>query len=137
MGAQESAAIVKQAYEAFGRGDLQGLLDSLTDDVVWETPAVRGASFGGRRQGKQGVAAFFSELLQAEEVLLFDMSEYIAQGERVAVLGRYRGRVKATGQIAETPLIHVFTIRKGKIANFFELYDTAAAERAYQQAASA
>jgi hypothetical protein len=45
--------------------------------------------------------------------------------------------VKATGQIAETPLVHVFTIQGGKVTWFFEMFDTAKAERAYRKAAAA
>jgi ketosteroid isomerase-like protein len=55
----------------------------------------------------------------------------------VVAIIRYRSRVKATGEIAETPLVHVFTIQGGKVTRFFEMFDTAKAERAYRMAAAA
>ena len=101
----------------------------MTDDVLWETPPINHANFGGRREGKEAVANFFSELLDAEEI--------IAQGNRVAVMGHYRGRIRATGKIADSPFVQIFTVRDSKISGFFEVYDTALAERAYQKSASA
>ena len=137
MSDQESVAVIRRAYDGFQRGDIEAVLDSMADDIEWETPTVTGIPFGGRRHGKAAVAEFFRQLTDAEDVQLFEPREFIAQGESVAVLGRYRGRVKATGRVAETPWIQIFTLRNGKITRFFELYDTAVAERAYQQSATA
>lgn len=137
MAEQNAVAIVQRAYEAFQRGDIQAVLDSMADNIEWESPAVTGVPFGGRRVGKSAVAEFFRLLAESEDIQLFEPREFIAQGERVAVLGRYRARVKSTGRTAETPWVHAFTVRNGKVTQFFELYDTAVAERAYQQTASA
>jgi ketosteroid isomerase-like protein len=35
---QENLQVVHQAYEAFGRGDVPGVLAMLTEDVEWSTP---------------------------------------------------------------------------------------------------
>jgi ketosteroid isomerase-like protein len=32
---------VQQIYEAFGRGDVPGILDKLDDSIEWETPGPR------------------------------------------------------------------------------------------------
>jgi ketosteroid isomerase-like protein len=133
----EDTAVIKRAYEAFQRGDIATVLDCMADDIQWETPTIRGASFGGRRQGKAAVAEFFRLLNEAEEIPLFEPREFIAQGDRIVVLGRVQVRVRATGRTAESPWIHVFRMQNGVAAEFFEMYDTAVAERAYQQAASA
>jgi ketosteroid isomerase-like protein len=137
MADNETVAVVKTAFEAFQRGDIPAVLERMADDVHWETLAAAGVPFSGVRRGKTGVAEFFRQLSESEEVQLFEPQEFIAQGERVAVLGRYRARVKATGRTAETPWVMLFTVRGGRIANFYEVYDTAAAERAYQRATTA
>ena len=98
---------------------------------------ITATTYGGRREGKEGVAGFFTELLAAEDLLLFETQEFIAQGNRVAVLGLYRGRVRSTGGVAESAFVQIFTVQDGKITNFLEIYDTKSAERAYQRAASA
>lgn len=132
MSARDSVKIVKRGYEAFQKGDIETLLALLTDDVEWETLAVEGVPWAGPRRGKADVRDFFGVLAEHEEMLGFEPREFIAQGEKVAVVGHYRGRIKATGQIAETPWVQVFTIRDGKLARFFEVFDTASAARAYQ-----
>ena len=134
MSEHEPVATVQRAYDAFSRGDLQAVSNSMAGDVQWETPDIPGASFGGKRQGKEAVGRFFVELLDAEEMLLFEPREFIAQGNRVVVIGQYRGRVKATGRIAESVFVQIFTVTNGLITNFFEMFDTAKAERAYQHA---
>jgi ketosteroid isomerase-like protein len=137
MGTQDATAVVKEAYAAFGRGDMDGLLAMLTDDITWETPKVEGAPYGGRTVGKSGVAEFFRKMAEAEEILAFEPREFIAQGNRVVAIGRFKGRVRATGREAESTFVHVFTIEGGKCSSFLELFDTAVVMRAYQRAASA
>jgi ketosteroid isomerase-like protein len=137
MNEQNSTSVVRAAYEAFQRGDIDGALALMSDDIDWNSPAVEGMPFGGPCRGKNAVADFFTKLNESEEILAFEPREYITQGERVAVLGSYQARVRATGRVVSSPWIHVFTVRDGRVTNFFELYDTAATERAYQRAASA
>lgn len=35
MSEQTNVAVVEQAYEDFGRGDIPAVLEALTDDVQW------------------------------------------------------------------------------------------------------
>jgi ketosteroid isomerase-like protein len=37
----QNVDVVQQGYEAFGRGDIPALLESLTDDVEWILQAPR------------------------------------------------------------------------------------------------
>jgi ketosteroid isomerase-like protein len=133
MSKADNVALVKRAYKAFGKGDIKALLKTTADDIEWETPQVKGMPFGGSRRGKGEVEEFFRLLAEHEEVLEFTPQEFIAEGKQVVVIGRFQGRVKATGKVAETPWVHVFKIQKGKITRFFELFDTANAEHAYQK----
>jgi len=132
-----NVALVKRAYKAFQKGDIKALLRTTADDIEWDTPVVEGQPFGGLRRGKAEVEEFFRALGEHEEVLEFTPQEFIAEGKQVVAIIRYRSRVKATGEIAETPLVHVFTIQGGKVTRFFEMFDTAKAERAYRMAAAA
>ncbi len=135
MSEQENVRIVKEAYDAFQRGDIQNLLDGLTDDVAWVTPGPPDIMpAAGNRRGRNEVAQFFSDLSGSEDVELFEPQEYIAQGDKVVALIKYRGRVKATGRASEADLVHIFTINEGKIAQFQEYFDTAKALDAYRPA---
>ena len=61
---------------------------------------------------------------------LLEMDEYIAQGDRVVVIGRMAWRNRATGKVAETPKLDVWRLRDGKAVDFVEFYDTARAAAA-------
>jgi ketosteroid isomerase-like protein len=133
MSKADNVALVKKAYKAFGKGDIKAVLKTTAEDIEWETPQVEGMPFGGALRGKAAVEDFFRLLVEHEEVLEFSPEEFIAEGKQVAVLGRFRGRVRATGKLVDTPWVQVFTIRGGKITRFFELFDTANAELAYKK----
>jgi ketosteroid isomerase-like protein len=129
--------IVKNGYEKFGSGDIPGLLSLFTDDIDWETPHVENAPFAGNRLGLSEVAEFFKLLDESEDIAYFEPTEFIAQGDRVVVLGRSKATVKSTGRSYETDWVHIFTIHEGKVTNFHEFFDNAAATRAFQKTASA
>jgi ketosteroid isomerase-like protein len=134
MNEQENTQLVKQAYAQFLRGDISGLLETMHDDVQWELPHIENVSFSGARRGKDQVAQFFSELNRQQQALQFEPREYVAQGDKVIVLGHYAWTVKSTDRRYEGDWVHVFTVRDGKLAAFREFGDTAAVEKAYRQA---
>lgn len=132
MAEQENVQVVKDAYAAFGRGDVEGLLNRFSDDIEWFLPgSPETIPIAGRRQGREQVAQFFSTLDETTEFTNFEPQEFIAQGDKVVVLGRSSARVKVNGNTVDGEWVHVHTVRDGKIVNFREYYDTAAAVEAY------
>ena len=137
MSEQANVRTLIDAYSSFKTGDIEGVLKVLTDDVEWITPGPPELMpVAGRRRGRQEVAEFFSALNEQEDVELFEPEEYIAQRDKVVVLIKYRGRVRATGKTVESDLVHLFTFANGKVKRFREYYDTAATLDAYKAAAS-
>jgi len=137
MSEQENIKLAQQAYTSFQSGDIQALLALMSEDIKWELPEIEGISFAGKRSGRNEVAEFFSSIADQQEVLEFSPQTFIAQGDKVAVQGNYRWRVKATGRDYAADWVHVFTIRDGRIIRFQEYTDTAAAANAHQKAQSA
>lgn len=136
MAEQESVRVVKEAYGAFQRADIPGLLGTLADDVEWWTPgAPEQIPYAGRRRGRGEVGEFFARLSESEEITHFEPQEFIAQGERVVVLGNYRGRTRRAGRDYDLDWLHVFTVRGGRVASFREYVDTAALAEAHRAAA--
>jgi uncharacterized protein len=134
MSEQQNVRTVMEAYASFENGDIEGVLQALADDVEWITPGPPEIiPVAGHRHGRREVAQFFSTLREQEEVELFKVQEYIAQGDKVVALIKYRGRVKATGRMVESDLVHVFTFDHGKLKRFREYFDTAAVLDAYQK----
>jgi hypothetical protein len=73
------------------------------------------------------VEAYFAAMANEWEMVRFEPRDFIAQGDRVAVLGDCAWRSKRTGGIAESPFAQFFTFRDGRIAAIVEMFDTATA----------
>ena len=137
MNEQQNTDLVKKLYAAFGRGDIQTILDNLTDDVEWEEEGPSAIPYVGKKKGRGEVAGFFQALSSGQADQKLTMDTFIAQGDQVAALGRYGASVKATGKKFDTQAAHFFTIRGGKVARFVALGDTAATVEAYTGRAAA
>lgn len=125
MSEQTNLALVQSAYAAFGRGDLPALLACLSADVQWDHPGPSGIPWAGAFKGREGVQRFFAGLAASVDFESFAPEAFIADGDRVVVLGRERARVKRNGQTYETAWAHAFELANGKIAAFREYTDTA------------
>ena len=126
MSEQENLDVVRKGYEAFGRGDIPGLISLLDAQITWVTPGPADLPVAGTRRGHQAVQEFFQTLSTVVDVVRFEPKDFIAQGERVVVLGDDTSRVKATGKTLEYRWAHVFTVRNGKVVAFEEFGDASA-----------
>lgn len=125
MNEQQNIEIVKRGYEAFGRGDINGLLALCAENIEWVTPGPPEMPTAGTRRGREQVALFFKALDEVFEIQRFEPKQFIAQGGQVVVLGDDTAKVKATGKVLTEQWAHAFTIRDGQIAAFREYIDTA------------
>jgi hypothetical protein len=132
MKEQDNVALVRQGYEAFQKGDLNALLSLFSSDIDWELPEVEGIAFSGKRHGREAVAEFFRDMLAAQDVREMVPDQWIAQDDKVVVLGHSTFAVKATGREYSDDYCHVFRIADGKICNFKEYIDTHKAAMAYE-----
>ena len=126
MQEQTNLDVVRQGYEALGRGDIPAMLDLMSDDVEWTVQGPSVLPWSGTRRGREGVAEFFSLLGENLEFQQFEPREFVAQDDTVVALGYERSLIKPTGRTFEQEWAHVYTFRDEKIARgrFFE--DTAA-----------
>ena len=62
--------------------------------------------------------------------------EFVAQGDRVLVVGFARGKIKATNKTFEDDWVFAITVRDGRLTNIREYVDTQALARAAQIDAS-
>jgi ketosteroid isomerase-like protein len=133
MSEAQNTKVVQDAYAAFGRGDIPTLLGYMTDDVQWQPVLGTGkhVPFSGERTGKAAVAEFFKIVAETEDFQQFEPREFVAQGDKVVAIGRYRAITKATGKTFESDFVMVFTLRGGKVAGFREFTDSAAVNAAF------
>ena len=62
--------------------------------------------------------------------------EFVAQGDRVLVVGVATGKIKATNKTFEDHWVFDITVRNGKLTNIREYIDTQALARASEMDAS-
>lgn len=122
---EQNMALVQTLYDAFGRGDVETILAHLADNVEWRVEGPAAIPYAGARRGTKEVARFFEAIGNADDNPKLQMDEYMADGDTVAVLGRYRATAKKTGKRIDTAVAHVFTIQAGKVTRFLEFMDTA------------
>ena len=123
-------------YAAFGRGDVQTILDHLTDDVEWTLEGPASFPFSGKRIGKQQVRGFFEALGGTQTDMKLLPEQFVAQGDHVAMFGRFSATVAATGESYDSPIAHLFTLRDGKVCRYVNLTNTAAMAAAYPAASA-
>lgn len=131
MSEQQNIGLVRQAYAAYGRGDVDEVLACMAPQIDWEIAAVPSLDFTGKRHGCGEVAEYFRLAEEQRAVREFTPKEFIAQGDKVLVLGHGAWTTRATGRDFESDWVHVFTITDGRIAAFREFMDSHVAVEAF------
>ena len=135
MSTQENVQIVKDFFAAMGRGDKQGLLALSAEEIQWIIPGVDWPLAGSHR-GHAGLENLLQKANETVETSYPEPPEFIAQGDRVLVVGFATGRIKATNKTFEDHWVFAITVRNGKLTNVREYVDTQALARASEMAAS-
>jgi uncharacterized protein len=130
MSSSTSVAIVQAIYECFKRGDIDGIIAFVADDVVWQGPVYPNVPYAGVKHGKAGVLEFFSGL-SGIEITLFEPKEFLGMDDRVFVPGRWGGIVRATGKVFESTWFMEWVIRDGKVVRFQSNEDSAGTAAAF------
>jgi ketosteroid isomerase-like protein len=123
---ERNVATVRAMYEAFGRGDVDHLLDQMADDVEWETGAVdHGLPLLTPGRGRQHVARFF-EALGSVEFKRFEPRLVFGDGDHVLAVVDVEFLVPATGRsVAEAAEAHLWTFGPdGRVTAFRHYADT-------------
>lgn len=122
---------LRQAYRNWNDtrgGSVAEWLSLLADDVVIRSLAggAPGMDFSATRRGLVEAERYFAGITADWEMIYVTADEFIAAGDRVAVLGRVAWKNRRTGRTAESPTAHFWRFRDGKVVEYNEFYDTAA-----------
>lgn len=127
--------LVQDAYSAFGRGDIQAVLDAFAGDVaIGIVGREQDMPLFGIRHGKAGAAEFFRLLDEAHEITMFEPQRFLAAEDMVFVWGRYSWTMRKSGVSSTSEWLHVLTIRDGKVGDWRGHNDTAMLAQAYHAA---
>jgi ketosteroid isomerase-like protein len=130
MSIDKNVQTVKDFFAAIGRSDRKGLLALAAEDIEWIIPG-EDWPLAGTRRGHAGLADLLETASKSIETSM-EPREFIAQGDRVLVVGFARGMIKATNKTFEDNWIFAITVRDGKLTSIREYIDTQALARASQ-----
>ena len=109
---QENMILAQGIYENFARGDIPTVLAALAPNIEWDEPQASGLYDAGLHRGVQAVAEeIIAPVPTYYEEFAVVPDEFIDAGDRVFVLGEFRGKGKASGTPFVAPFVHIFTFR--------------------------
>ena len=134
MSQQDNIRIVEEIYDAVGRGDVDAILERVTDDVDWAADvASTAAPWHGLRNGKRGVASFFEDINTSIEISQFTPHSYAAGDGHVHLLVDWTFRPLANGRSTSMTMHHYWQRRDGKVVRFRGSEDSARSAQAFAQ----
>jgi len=129
--------IVKGMYDAFGRGDIAALLNSLSDNADWVVHGPEVIPTVGQYKGVMEIVTFFQKVDETMDFDPFVIDKFVEQGDTVVALGSYSGRSKPLHKPFRSNWAMVFTLSGGKVSRFEEHTDTAAMAEAFTSGSQA
>ena len=126
---------MKDFFAAIGRGDREGLLALVAEDIEWIIPGTDWP-LAGTHRGHVGVAEVLQKASDQVETTYPEPPEFVAQGDRVVVVGVATGKIKSTNKPFKDDWVFDIIVRNGKLTKIREYIDTQALARASQMDAS-
>ena len=87
--------------------------------------APEGAKYLTAYDSHNALKEYFAGITRDWEMVEYVPEHYVAQGDRVVMLGRCAWRYKKTGKVVSSPKVDSWRFANGKAVEFYEYYDTA------------
>lgn len=119
--------MVKSGYEAFAVGNIPAVLELFAPDIVWhECPGFPWIEGDGILIGADAIVQNAIAPLPVHfDGFAIDVTDFIDGGDRIVMEGYYTGTYKATGKSFRANAAHIWTIKDGKLARYFQCVDVA------------
>jgi ketosteroid isomerase-like protein len=135
MSSQHDIDLVTSLYAAFQRGDIEFLLQNMSEDIDWGIDSEAEVPWFGLRRGREGARGFFTALTRDVEFTRFEPGHFAAADGMVYCSVPIAGKLR-NGEVFEGTELHVFTVRGGKVTAWHGYTDTAGMEAAYKGVAT-
>jgi ketosteroid isomerase-like protein len=121
-----NTAFIQQCYADFGKGNIQGLLNAMSDNIVWVDPGKNvGNLYKGTRNGKAEVAEFFKILPTEITITNFEIRSMSESGDKVFVEGYLDAVTTRTKTDVSTDWLMVWQVANEKVVYHHLYLDTA------------
>ena len=123
----DNVQLVKNLYEAFGKGDIPTVLGAMSSDIRWHQ--AEGNPYMPTGEAWVGPEAILKNLfmrLGGEwDGFTVHPKSFHGAGDSVIVEARYTGTFKPTGKSIDAQCCHVLELRDAKVTRFQQYLDTA------------
>jgi ketosteroid isomerase-like protein len=127
MGNRETMLdLIKRAYAARGRGDLEGLVTAFHPEAVFTLVGDRKAlDVAGSVQGHRGLRETLGGFIATFQFVERQILTELVEGDRAAVHSRLVVRYNPTNTTRTTECLDLLRFQDGKIIELIEFADTA------------
>jgi ketosteroid isomerase-like protein len=123
--------ILRQAYRRWSEtkgSSVEDWLKICADTIAFGSlaqGAPQGTNYFTAYNSRDALKDYFGGLARDWEMIEYVAEHFVAQGDRVVMLGRCTWRYKKTGKVVSTPKADAWRMSGGKAVEFFEYFDTA------------
>jgi ketosteroid isomerase-like protein len=113
MQENETLSVIDSLYATSLRGDLNAVLDLVSDDTEWIVYWPAELPFTGEFRGPSGVKEFLEALVTTQEEVKVEISDRIVQGNKALFVGTYT----ANGKLLSVVFAHIGLSKAPKSQN--------------------
>jgi ketosteroid isomerase-like protein len=124
MTAEENAAIMQRAYDAFNKGDIDTLTEIFDESVVWHLPGR--SSMADDYQGRDATLAYFGQIAEKTGGTFRAELQHLLADDEDRVVGIQRSTADRDGKHLDVGNSIVFELKDGRVTDgrehFHDLY---------------
>jgi len=123
----DNVRLLRNLYDAFGRGDVPSVLGAMSPDIKWYLAEGN----PNRPSGEPWVGPdavlnnVFMKLGTEWDGFTVHPRTFHGAGDTVIIEARYSGTYKSTGKEGDVQVCHVWDVTDGKLTRFQQYVDTA------------
>ncbi len=138
MSTEANIALMRRIFDEISNaGTMTLLMESLAEDVIWKLAGTSKLPFSGSYHGIEGVKRYWEVTNQWLHIEQLAIQHYLAQDDRVVVIGDETVRIIPTGETYAQEWTGMFTLRDGKIVHILIMEDLADVTLAVRSRANA
>jgi ketosteroid isomerase-like protein len=128
--------MLKRAYKRWHDtrgGSAEEWMAICADNIAFGSIAqgvVPGAHYLTGYQSRNALSEYFAGITRDWDMIEYVAEQFVAQGDRVVMLGRCAFRHKHTGKVVSSPKADSWRFAGGKAVEFYEYFDTAQVQAA-------
>ena len=109
---EANVVLLKRAYAAFSKGDLDTIRDISTEDCVWRTPGY--PHFEAEYKGRDGIIQYLTKLVELTDgTFKVEPTAFMADDDQVMVLSHVTA--SRLGRLLDAHAVHVYDVHDGKV----------------------